>query len=395
MSTHYRTYKKFFYIFIIFFLLSANVWDTRLSDSKPTSSDIDEAVKKIAAHFIKNTLETTQDFEKAAVQMGVNTDELKQICIALNINVDFTIPEIEPKVEPIAISAFEKLSDDTYQPDVIVEYEEISPYILLVEKSTHKLYLLKYEHNTRTLINTFQCKTGKNRGDKQEEGDHKTPEGIFFFVNKYNRKQISSIVGKENAYLYGEMAYVIDFPNDIDRFYKKNGSGIWLHGTDESFVDTPSYDTRGCVVTTNETITILSKYIELKKTPLIIVDTLSFIDKEAHSEQRKELLTVLEGWRSDWEKKRIDNYIDYYSEHFRDRNRNYSQFKAYKASIFNAYEIYRIKLDNIIVLKHNDGLIVKFNQDYNASNLKTINSKELYFIKEKNSWKIIAENIRN
>jgi len=145
----------------------------------------------------------------------------------------------------------------------------------------------------------------------------------------------------------------------------------------------------------SEPATNVYKYIELKKTPLVIVDTLSFTEENVHSNQKEEILAVLEGWRSNWERKRLDDYINYYSEHFRDSRRNYSQFKTYKTSIFNSYKINHIKLDNIIIIKHNNGLIAKFDQEYDASNMQSTNSKELYFIKENNFWKIIAEKIRN
>ena len=107
------------------------------------------------------------------------------------------------------------------------------------------------------------------------------------------------------------------------------------------------------------------------------------------------LLGVIEDWRCSWEEKRIENYIQHYSEKFRGNGRNRSQLKSYKTGIFKAHKINHIKLDNIILLKYEDGMIAKFVQDYSASNIKGKNAKELYFVKENNSWGIIAERIRN
>lgn len=351
-----------------------------------------ELLKKISSNYIKQIIESSKNLNEAAAKAGIAEDELKRICHTLSIDIGF----YDEEIDPFTLPSVQKLSSVEYEPDVIVEFNGDSPYILLVEKSVHKIYLLKYENREKTLIGVFDCKTGKNRGDKKEVGDHKTPEGIFFLVTKYSRNNIRSMVGKDNAYQYGEMAFTTNFPNHIDQLNGKNGGGIWLHGTDEIFPATSSLDTRGCVVTTNETIRTLSKYIELQKTPLIIVETLKFNKKKDYIAQKHELLAILEDWRSAWEEKRIDDYINYYSASFRRDGRNRSQYKSYKANeIFKNVKINHIKLDNIILLKHNDGMIAKFVQDYSASNLSVKNVKTLYFVKANNLWGIIAEKFGN
>jgi len=359
--------------------------------SKESPEEI-ELLKKISSNYIKQIIKSSKNLKDAAEKAKITVDELKNICNTLSIDIGLYNEEIDP----LSLPSVQKLSSPEYEPDVIVEFNSDSPYILLVEKNIHKIYLLKYENGVKTLVSIFDCKTGKNRGDKKEEGDHKTPEGIFFLVAKYSRDKIRGMVGKDNAYQYGEMAFSINFPNNIDQLNGKNGSGIWLHGTDEIFSETSSYDTRGCVVTTNETIKTLSKYIELQKTPLIIVETLKFNKKKDYIDQKQEFLTVLEGWRSAWEEERIEEYISYYSPTFMRDGRNRSQYKSYKANeIFKNIKINYIKLSNIILLKYNDGMIAKFFQDYSASNLSTKNVKTLYFVKNNNSWEIIAEKFGN
>lgn len=390
MSKLYHTLNIhcFFLISFVFFTFFLHASDL----SGEESLNELELLKKISSSYIKETLKSSKNLEEAAKNIGITQDELKHICRTLSITIDFYDDE---EIDPYTLLSVQKLFSGEYEPDVIIDYNGDSPYILLVEKNVHKIFLLKYESGKRTLVDIYDCKTGKNRGAKREEGDHKTPEGIFFLVRKYSRNDIRRIVGKAEAYQYGEMAFATDFPNHIDQMNGKNGSGIWLHGTDEPFSETSPMDTRGCVVTTNETIKTLSKYIDLQKTPLIIVNTIKFNTKEDHIAQRRKLLGVLKDWRSSWEEKRLDDYINHYSEKFRGNGRNRSQLKSYKTGIFKAFTINHIKLDNIILLKYEDGMIVKFVQDYSASNIKAKNVKELYFVKENNSWGIIAERIRN
>ena len=60
----------------------------------------------------------------------------------------------------------------------------------------------------------FKIAIGKEKGDKQFEGDNKTPEGIYF-VNRI-------IDGKSLPEKYGPLALPINFPNAYDKDQRKN-----------------------------------------------------------------------------------------------------------------------------------------------------------------------------
>jgi murein L,D-transpeptidase YafK len=371
-----------FVVFGVFLLNAAGL------SGEETQNELD-LLRKVGAAYINETLESAGNIEGAAEVIGITAVELRRLCRSLSINIE----DYEPVIDPYSVLSAQKLLSADYEPDAVISYNWTTPYILLVEKSSHKLFLMKYENGTKTLVGVYECKTGKKKGDKRVEGDQKTPEGVFFLQNKYSRAEIRKRVGRSNAYQYGDMAFTTDFPNNIDQLNGKNGSGIWLHGTDEPFLESSPLDTRGCVVTTNETIRTLSEYISLKKTPLIIVEDLTFNTASDHMAKRRELLGMLEDWRLSWAEKRLDEYIGHYSDKFRSGGRNRTELKAYKTLIFNAHTINHINIDSIILLKHNGGMIAKFNQDYSASNYKAKSLKELYFIKntDADSWDIISE----
>ncbi|MFC1490590.1 murein L,D-transpeptidase family protein [Candidatus Latescibacterota bacterium] len=350
-----------------------------------------ELLRKISAVYLSEVISSAETLDDAAKKIDITADELRQLCQSLSINID----KFEVVIDPFTLPAAQMLMSAEYEPDAVINYNWSTPYILLVDKSIHKIFLLKFENGAKTLVGVYDCKTGKMKGDKRIEGDQKTPEGVFFFEQKYSRTDIRRLVGSSKAYQYGEMAFATDFPNNIDQLNGKNGSGIWLHGTDEDFSESSALDTRGCVVTTNETIKILSNYIGLQRTPFIIVEELKFNTKEQHAAKQSELLGMLENWRSSWEEKRLDEYIGHYSDKFSSSGRNRSQLKTYKASVFNAHTINHINIDNIILLKHNGGMVAKFNQDYSASNYNAQNIKELYFINNIDSWEIISERTTN
>ena len=354
-----------------------------------------EILKKIATQSIKKALETTQDIEKAASIVGIGKKELERVCIALDIN----IPGVQPEIPPIPVTTAKKIERIEKESDAVLINNSSTPYVLLVEKSSHSLFLVKFEKGSQKIIATYECKTGKNHGDKKTQGDNKTPEGVYFLTAKYKRKEIANAVGKKNAYQYGELVFVTDFPNALDAFKGKKGSGIWLHGTDEKFDETDSNDTRGCVVTTNKTIQELDRYIVPGKTPLIITSSLNFIENGTLENQRQDAMHFIESWKTAWEQKNIDEYMNHYSKSFNTRGWSYTAWKNDKMGKWNRNQRLRITLADISIFKHDSGLVAHFRQQYsivdaNNTALLTLSGiKTIYIIPENNTWKIVTEDI--
>ncbi|MHB9030244.1 MAG: L,D-transpeptidase family protein [Candidatus Latescibacterota bacterium] len=347
-------------------------------------------LKRISASSIKNALAATQKIDEIAARVGISADELKQVCLALKIELPAPVEPAKPEPIPVPLK---KTAEELYT-DAILNYEGESPYVLLVDKNEHVLYLLKYDQGKRVIEALFPCKTGKNEGDKRERGDHRTPEGIYFFQTKLSRTDIERRVGKGNAFQYGEIAFTTDFPNRIDQLKRKNGGGIWLHGTDEPFESTPSLDTRGCVVTTNDTIKKLSRFIEIDKTPLIIVDKLIYRPEEEIEKERRSVLSMIENWRTSWSEKRLDDYIRHYSPSFSSQGLDREAWKSRKEGLARINGTLRISLQNISILKQNDGMVVRFIQDYEAENVANIGIKTLYLMQDSNGWQIVSEHFR-
>ena len=155
--------------------------------------------------------------------------------------------------------------------------------LLLVDKSRHRLYVFDDSFNP---IRSFRVTTGKRAGDKLERGDLKTPEGVYFFTGV--------IDGRELPPKYGVMALVTDYPNPIDRLAGKTGSGIWLHATDDpSRIQRPR-DTRGCVVATDEDVLEIAGYVDLGRTPLVVVKELDYHSREDAEALKKAVVGFME-----------------------------------------------------------------------------------------------------
>jgi murein L,D-transpeptidase YafK len=265
-------------------------------------------------------------------------------------------------------------------------------HVLVAEKSTHLLYLFKNTEGFPELIKTMSIVTGKKTGDKTAEGDFKTPEGIFHFTNFMTNKQLIEKSGSQGI-IYGAGAFITDFPNPVDARRGKTGSGIWLHSTnDETRLD-KGLDSKGCVVTANNDLIDLSKYIELYKTPLVIVQDLVYLNEKTHNALKNEVKKSLDNWLLAWKNKDIENYMTFYHQtEFMDPKGDYKRYKAYKKSVFSMPGKYNIELDNIAILQSRDYAIVSFTQKYQSHIINDTGRKILYLKQDGSyNWKIVNE----
>ena len=364
------------------------------TDKEYSSADI-ILMKKIASQSITRAFEKTKDLKEVASLVGVETSELEQLCIALGIDF-IVVPE---KIQPVEIVSPEKIKQIENEAGSVLMNDGSTPYVIIVEKSSHTLFLIEFNNGKRRVVKAYECKTGKNQGDKKMPGDKKTPEGIYFLTRKYLRKNIENIVGKQNAYQYGELAFVTNFPNSLDRLNGKKGSGIWLHGTDENFEETSSNDTRGCVVTTNKTITELDSYIVPGETFMIVVDSLAFIGSDNVQKRKKEALSTINNWKNAWEQKDINGYINHYSNSFSSQGLSRSGWEKDKKGKWKRNNDHRVVLDDIVIFQFNGGIVAHFTQHFSImdkTNTKVVfptrGMKTIYLVQENASWKIVSEN---
>ena len=175
---------------------------------------------------------------------------------------------------------------------------------ILVEKQTQKFYI--YRANPRDgmlqLIFETACSTGEASGPKQQAGDKKTPEGIYFLIDEYEDRYLTPI--------YGKRAFPIDYPNFMDVRHGKNGSAIWIHGTDKAL---KAMDTNGCIAVENDDVLALSDYITLHATPLVIVEKLVFMTRAEQQQTKDRMLSFVDNWIQAHITGSYHQYLSFYS----------------------------------------------------------------------------------
>lgn len=190
-------------------------------------------------------------------------------------------------------------------PDVFVPYTpDGTDYILLVEKASQTLRVYAYEDRPREVAR-FSCSTGKSVGRKERDGDAKTPEGVYFFLEVHEDPQLSPI--------YGIRAFPTDYPNLMDRIAGRTGSAIWLHGTNKPLKDR---DSNGCVAMENADLERVTEYISLYRTPIIIVDEIQTAPFEAGRETGQAVLSLVAGWAEAISGGDYHDYVDFYHPEF-------------------------------------------------------------------------------
>ncbi len=261
-------------------------------------------------------------------------------------------------------------------------------YALVVDKTNEVLYVVKNENGAPVIIKEFPCITGKREGDKLEEGDLRTPEGIYFPL--YWKTGLPKI--------YGLGAFPLNYPNLLDRkILKRNGHGIWIHGTDNP--NRPPHSTNGCIVLKNEYLKELKKYILPKRTPVVIVSHLSLASKDEYLNEKESLLNFILKWKKAWEEtpKDLTPYFSCYSENFKWEGGNIDSWIRYKTRITKFKKWIKIKIDDITAVK--DGRILNFGNlyvvrlklNYSSNNYSSVSNKVLYIINEGGKWKILGE----
>lgn len=284
-------------------------------------------------------------------------------------------------------------AEEYYPSNILMTDEKFAHHVILVEKATHKLHLYENGETNPKLVKTYNSVTGKFKGNKSINGDHKTPEGIYSINDFLSKEELFKRHGKY-AEIYGAGAFPMDYPNFIDARAGKTGGGIWLHSTHDDSRISKGLDSRGCVVLQNADLRDISQYIELEHTPIIVVQDVMYLSKSTWERNRADISDAVSKWAKAWQKKDFDTYISSYDiQRFHDRSKgNYSAYKAYKKAVFSRPDTPNIKLDFISIMANLDYAVVHLQQDYQSSVINDIGKKVLYLQKDANyEWKIVGE----
>ncbi|MBE0495619.1 MAG: L,D-transpeptidase family protein [Campylobacterales bacterium] len=292
------------------------------------------------------------------------------------------------------IAALEKQAEEMLQSrehwdafigekDVSLGYYESEPMVVLVDKTADTLKVFEFEKGNPVLQMQHPVITGIG-GDKQREGDLKTPVGVYEVVRRF----------VPSDPFYGQIAFALSYPNIMDKRMGKDGYGIWIHGHPLNSAQRYDQNTRGCVVMTNDLLGMFDAKVQEKK-------TLTLISEAGEPKVEKEtivaLLTQVFEWRNAWKYSDVNRYMKFYHEDFRRFDgMRLEEFTRMKRTIFSRNEDKTILFNDLAVVPYpnEEGrplFRVSYHQTYETKNYQYRGNKEIYVDFSDNQMKILVE----
>ncbi|WP_050554187.1 L,D-transpeptidase family protein, partial [Campylobacter coli] len=275
--------------------------------------------------------------------------------------------------------------DEIGDRNISLGYYDDDVAIVLTNK-TDKI-LRVYSYSDGKIKQDFEQKaiiTGL-MGDKQVEGDLKTPVGFYELGRKFN---------PGDPY-YGPFAFATTYPNLLDKVQGKTGGGIWIHGYPLDGTRLDEFKTRGCIALFNENLEEFAKVVQNKK---VFAMTEEKEKVRAKKEDIAALLADLFAWKLAWTDSDINTYLNFYDEKQFKRfdKMKFEQFASMKKSIFSRKEDKKIKFSDINISPYpnveNETMYrISFYEDYYTKNYQFKGDKILYVkIDSKGKMKILA-----
>ena len=271
-------------------------------------------------------------------------------------------------------------------PDVLVGFcsENSEDYAVVVEKSSQQLYLYKYVDGFKELF-SVKCSTGKKNGIKSASGDKKTPEGVYFFTKKFAKHDL--------APRYGSKAFPLDYPNFLDRKKGRNGYAIWLHGINKPL---KSRNSNGCVALKNSDLELVSEYITLNRTPIILVETLSNISDDVREKIKKSALSALTSWKNSLMDGTYHQYLASYDSAYLPEIAWWTEWEKNRSLLIASGRTFKVELKNISVFQHNSVYVVLADLINIYDNKEVyIGTKKIFLVDNNGQLKIIGEEYQN
>lgn len=272
-------------------------------------------------------------------------------------------------------------------PKPILQLREDQKHVLLVDAKRSRLYVYEHQGGRLKFVTDYYISQGKFGVNKFKAGDQKTPIGIYYITGRLSAARLPDF--------YGSGALPINYPNEWDKLNGRSGSGIWLHGTPSDSFSRPPLSSDGCVVLTNPDLHKLAAAVEIGKTPVVISESVEFVNKTKWDKDRSIAAKLLDEWRQDVESQSPVRLMGNYSHTFKaNRGEELVAWLPKSQTLFNGLKDVSIQLRDVTYFFYpgRDDLIVSsFTQDALIGKSKHSVRKRQYWAKEGVQWKIVYE----
>ncbi|WP_374481769.1 L,D-transpeptidase family protein [Zoogloea sp.] len=286
----------------------------------------------------------------------------------------------------VRLKAYRNRPPSSYIPRYLLQMAPEQTHAVVVDTLRSRLYVYQNDNGQPRFVSDYYITHGKLGTEKGREGDKRTPIGVYHVT--------ASLPPQKLTDFYGNGAFPINYPNEWDKLQGKDGHGIWLHGTPSDTYSRPPRASDGCVVLTNPDLASLAGFLQVGVTPVIISNTVEWLNIDDWRTERTAVLRQVEAWRKDWESRRVDRYLAHYSQRFRNNDGGYDQWAEQKRMVAAGKTWIKVELGRLSAFRSpgkQDMVVVTFEQDYRSNNLSNVLRKRQYWQKERGRWKIVYE----
>ncbi|TFV95454.1 hypothetical protein E4K72_17905 [Oxalobacteraceae bacterium OM1] len=287
----------------------------------------------------------------------------------------------------VRLRSLRERPDPDLVPRMVLQLRDDQKHALVVDAKRSRLYVYENRGGQLKFVTDYYISQGKLGVNKLKAGDQKTPVGVYYITSRLPAARLPDF--------YGSGALPINYPNEWDRVNGRSGSGIWLHGTPSDSYSRPPLSSDGCVVLTNPDLYRLANSVEIGKTPVVISETVEFVNQTKWNNDRKIAARLVDDWRRDVESMSPDRVLQNYSKNFKsERGEDLNTWFSKHQPIVPGAKDLAIKLydETYFFYPGRDDMIVStFTQDAVVGKVKRTMRKRQYWAREGSAWKIVYE----
>ncbi|NQW92947.1 MAG: L,D-transpeptidase [Polaromonas sp.] len=292
------------------------------------------------------------------------------------------------KESQLRLQALRSRPADGLIPSQFIALSAQNKHAIAVDATKSRLYLFKNSPAGLKLVADYYISLGKSGMEKAIAGDSRTPLGVYFITSNLERKSLQDF--------YGSGALPINYPNQLDVKRGKTGSGIWLHGTPSEQFSRAPLATDGCVVLANPDLERIIKTVEIRTTPVVIAQSLKWVDTVTAKVEGKSFEDALNGWSSAKSSGDMAKLMTWYSSDFSSYSKKLADYTpAIQAEVkkLGGRTLQLKELSYMRWTDSDDTMVVTFGELAQGS--RSGHTKRQYWTRQAGQWKIFFEgNIR-
>jgi tetratricopeptide (TPR) repeat protein len=260
-------------------------------------------------------------------------------------------------------------------------------HVVAVDATRSRLHLFENRDGQLQRQTSLYVALGSQGVGKREEGDQRTPLGVYHITSRLDGRQLGDF--------YGPGALPLNYPNEHDRRLGRTGANIWLHGTPSAQYTRSPRSTNGCVVLANGDMARLLRELQPRHTPVVIAQQLEWVQPAALQAEREKARALVETWRLARTLADMRQLGVLYARHFDNGETGVDGWRTRLANELHRSGAREREITDLTALawhEKGENLIVDFTEVTPGAGLAPQRRRQ-YWARESGQWKIFSEGV--